>query len=221
MPSTGTPGSRKRTRRQNEAEPEHTPTTRDSIGPAIKKRRFNSNITSSPSTPKGFSAVVSAVGGALFKRQAGPKRSNKATSAYDVPDTDGEEGPDISQVKPTGSAIKRGKVVGNISNGQVASSTVYDVPDSGDELELTAPTSRSKKNNGSSVKRRASRTHAGIGTTDENVSTPRGKRSMRGEDLDGMIIDETDQEETPSKPRSIKTKKLPTSDGYDNTSTLR
>ncbi|KAI0161148.1 origin recognition complex subunit 4 C-terminus-domain-containing protein [Hypoxylon sp. FL1284] len=135
-----TPGSGRRKRARPHDEPESSPAATPSIASAVKKRRFNSLANSSPSTPKGLSAITSAIGGPC-RKESPTKNANKSTStsrakrtasAYDVPDSPEDN---KSVEKPRSLPIKYKKLGTLLSTEkQRPSANVYEVPDSGDEL---------------------------------------------------------------------------------------
>lgn len=96
-----TPKSGRRRRAQPEDDslspPTHSPST---VILSAKKRRLDSLADSPRSTPKGFSAITSALGGAqngtgrpngARNRPANSQDNTTGDSEYDVPDSDGEE----------------------------------------------------------------------------------------------------------------------------------
>ncbi|KAJ1333444.1 origin recognition complex subunit 4 [Microdochium nivale] len=77
-----------------QSEPDDSPSS--TTGPAIKKRRYG-NLTAapSPSTPRGFRAITSAIGNVLFGRQASSTVASKpgvdANSLYDDIPSSGDD----------------------------------------------------------------------------------------------------------------------------------
>ncbi|KAI0840711.1 origin recognition complex subunit 4 C-terminus-domain-containing protein [Hypoxylon sp. FL0890] len=133
MAAVRTPTSRSK-RSRPEDEPDSSPAVTSSITASVKRRRLNSLANASPSTPKGFSAITSAIGGALgSSRKGGVKnttRTNQTSSAddtvYDVP-----KSPEDSRILP----IKYKKLgLTPPSQKQRAPSNVYEVPDSDEEV---------------------------------------------------------------------------------------
>ncbi|ORY62887.1 origin recognition complex subunit 4 C-terminus-domain-containing protein [Pseudomassariella vexata] len=139
---------RKRTRPQPDDEVILSPAPASSA----KKRRLNDAHASSPSTPKAFSALASAIGGAGGVLGVGRRVStNKLNGRFKhgceaLESSDGESAQDL-QIKSNRPAVKWGKF--GLKNPYVrdATKSVYDVPDSGDELE--DPTHANDSANGS------------------------------------------------------------------------
>lgn len=140
MATAQTPSGRRKRSRPDD-EPDSSPAVTPSMTAAVKRRRLNNFSTQSPSTPKGFSAITSAIGNALgLGRRGGPKpdsRSDHATSTnddvYDIPEPS-------SNKKPTKSLqdlpIKHKKLgLPPPKTNQRPSRNVYDVPDSDDEIQ--------------------------------------------------------------------------------------
>ncbi|KAI0549301.1 origin recognition complex subunit 4 C-terminus-domain-containing protein [Xylaria curta] len=127
-------GGRRKRARPEDSSAAQSPTT---VASTAKRRRMNGLVDSPRSTPKGFSAITSAIGG--VRGRSGRLNGTRGTldderddataeSSYDVPESDDEEserllskpkkldfGPQPTKSKPTKS--------------------LYDVPDSGDELD--------------------------------------------------------------------------------------
>ncbi|KAI0447693.1 origin recognition complex subunit 4 C-terminus-domain-containing protein [Xylaria telfairii] len=133
-----TPGSgrRKRTRPQDSS-PAPAPSP-SAVASTAKRRRLNAVADSPRSTPKGFSAIASAIGG--VRSRSGLRNGTRgnpvdepddttAESSYDVPDSDAEE-----SERPS---IKPKKLDYGILPKKSPRPTkgLYDVPDSGDELD--------------------------------------------------------------------------------------
>ncbi|KAI1416771.1 origin recognition complex subunit 4 C-terminus-domain-containing protein [Hypoxylon sp. FL1857] len=163
MATARTPTSNRRKRPLPDDEPDSSPAVTPSITAAVKRRRLNSLANASPSTPKGFSAITSAIGGALGLSKKGGARStthtNQTSSAddttYEVPESPEE----VKAAENSRSLPIKYKKLGlkPPRQNQRPPSNVYEVPDSDgeadhgrgrtdgtpDELQLT-PT----KNNG-------------------------------------------------------------------------
>ncbi|KAI0458622.1 origin recognition complex subunit 4 C-terminus-domain-containing protein [Xylaria acuta] len=130
-----TPGSGRRKRARPE---DSSPVPSPSTVVATAKRRRLSGVTDSPrSTPKGFSAITSAIGGArdqLGRRNgargnfADERDDTTAESSYDVPNSDDDESERLSR-KP------KKLDFGRQPNKSGRTKNMYDVPDSGDELD--------------------------------------------------------------------------------------
>ncbi|KXJ92430.1 origin recognition complex subunit 4 C-terminus-domain-containing protein [Microdochium bolleyi] len=93
------PSSAGRKRSHVPSDPEDSPS--NTTGPVVKKRRYGAlAAVPSPSTPRGFRAITSAIGNALFGRQASNTITSKAEvdadSLYDDIPTSGD---DISPTK--------------------------------------------------------------------------------------------------------------------------
>lgn len=134
-------GRRKRTRPHDE--PDSSPAVTPNIASAVKKRRLNSLANSSPSTPKGFSAITSAIGGALGSGRQGKPTNTTSTSqakptldtTYEVPESPED---DRAAKKLRDLPIKHKKPsIRQPSKPQRPSINVYEVPDSGDELDAS------------------------------------------------------------------------------------
>ncbi|KAI3332391.1 hypothetical protein HD806DRAFT_480416 [Xylariaceae sp. AK1471] len=141
MAPNRTPGSGRRKRaRPEDDDPASSPAPSPSIDIATsaKRRRLNTVVANSPrSTPKGFSAISSAIGGVLGPsgRRNGTRGKKvdehddtTAESSYDVPDSDDEEAETLSSKPKKLDFRKPLKVARSTRN-------LYDVPDSGDELD--------------------------------------------------------------------------------------
>ncbi|KAI0541570.1 origin recognition complex subunit 4 C-terminus-domain-containing protein [Xylaria digitata] len=147
MAPNQTPGSgrRKRARPEDDlaSSPAPSPST---VATGAKRRRLNGVADSPSSTPKGFSAITSAIGGALGRpgRRNGTRgklvnEQHDATteSSYEVPTSDGESEGILGKPKK----LDFGRPPKSLSSAK----SLYDVPDSGDELD---PVKRTPKGNG-------------------------------------------------------------------------
>ncbi|CAJ2514161.1 Uu.00g022800.m01.CDS01 [Anthostomella pinea] len=188
-------GQRKRTRSQGELDSSPAPTP--DIAAAVKRRRLNSVANSSPSTPKGFSAITSAIGG-VFER-IGRRASAKTATAADKPKPGEESVYDVSSGEEATQKLQslpiKHKKLGitpppKNTKKSTPNTSVYDVPDSGDELELpqkingangakgddqTTPSKRTVANRGSKTPSRqqgSPEATQGVVATKEEV-TPR------------------------------------------------
>ncbi|KAI0469598.1 origin recognition complex subunit 4 C-terminus-domain-containing protein [Xylaria cf. heliscus] len=129
-----TPGSGRRKRaRPEDSSPAPSPST---VAATAKKRRLNGVADSPRSTPKGLSAITSAIGGVLGRlgRRNGTagnlvdeRDDTTAESSYDVLNSDGEESERLPS-KP------RKLDFGRQPKKSRPTKSLYDVPDSGDEL---------------------------------------------------------------------------------------
>ncbi|KAH9891444.1 origin recognition complex subunit 4 C-terminus-domain-containing protein [Xylariomycetidae sp. FL2044] len=132
---TNRSSSRKRTRPQPDAESSSAPTP--DINAAVKRRRLNAFANSSPSTPKGLSAITSAIGGYLgFGRGASaasrtPSKKPDGDSVYDFP---GSSSADEAIQELQSLPIKHRKLgIRYPAKKTTPSKNVYAVPDSGSE----------------------------------------------------------------------------------------
>ncbi|OTA59092.1 P-loop containing nucleoside triphosphate hydrolase protein [Hypoxylon sp. EC38] len=136
-----TPTSGRRKRPLPEDEPDSSPAVTPSITTSVKRRRLNSLANASPSTPKGFSAITSAIGSALRQgRKGGAKNSTHANhassadgTAYDVPESPEDVKAAEKSRIPTIKYKKLGLAPPN--QKQRAPNNVYEVPDSDGEVD--------------------------------------------------------------------------------------
>ncbi|KAI1134341.1 origin recognition complex subunit 4 C-terminus-domain-containing protein [Hypoxylon sp. FL0543] len=138
MATDRTPTSRRK-RSRPEDEPDSSPAVTPSTTAAIKRRRLNGLANASPSTPKGFSAITSAIGGALGLGRKGSVKNTTRTNqtrstddtAYDVP----ESPEDVKAVEKSRDHPFKHKKLGLTppSQKQRTTSNVYEVPDSDEE----------------------------------------------------------------------------------------
>ena len=143
---TPSPGRRKRARPEDDLAP--LPAPSPSTAAASAKRRRLNDVTDSPrSTPKGFSAISSAIDGALGRRgrrnQAhrklvGELDGTTAESSYDVPASDGDDDDELERVSSRPKKLD----YGILPKDSTTTGNLYDVPDSGDELEIPRATAR-------------------------------------------------------------------------------
>ncbi|KAI1168407.1 origin recognition complex subunit 4 C-terminus-domain-containing protein [Nemania serpens] len=147
MAPNHTPGSGRRKRAGPEDDLASSPAPSPSTVVASAKRRRLDVDDSPRSTPKGFSALSSAIGGALGRtaRRSGTRRGlfderddkqddkqdlTTAESSYDIPDSD-DGGSEAFLSKPR--KLDFGRTPKN-SRSTRSTKSLYDVPDSGDEL---------------------------------------------------------------------------------------
>ncbi|KAF2973506.1 hypothetical protein GQX73_g96 [Xylaria multiplex] len=146
MAPNQTPGSgrRKRARPEDDlaSSPAPSPST---VATSAKRRRLNNLADSPRSTPKGFSAITSAIGGALGRsvqrngtrgKLADEQHDTTAESSYEVPTSDGESEGILGKPKKLD--------FGRLPKSLGSAKSLYDVPDSGDELD---PVGRTPKGN--------------------------------------------------------------------------
>ncbi|KAI1300577.1 origin recognition complex subunit 4 C-terminus-domain-containing protein [Xylaria venustula] len=146
MASNQTPGSGRRKRARPEdldSSPAPSPST---VAASTKRRRFNSVADSPRSTPKGYSAITSAIGGVLGRsgrrKLANEPDGTVAQSSFEVPASDDDEESATRSNKP------RKLDFGRLPKKSTSAQNLYDVPDSDDELH----TARSPIKNGDKPK---------------------------------------------------------------------
>ncbi|KAI0889103.1 origin recognition complex subunit 4 C-terminus-domain-containing protein [Annulohypoxylon maeteangense] len=140
MATVQTPSGRRKRSRPDD-EPDSSPAATPSMTAAVKRRRLNNFTTQSPSTPKGLSAITSAIGNVFGLGRRGSSKNktqpDKVTStndtAYDVP----ESSNNTKLVNSLQNLPIKHKKLGLPSpkKNQRPSSSVYDVPESDDEVE--------------------------------------------------------------------------------------
>ncbi|KAI0401018.1 origin recognition complex subunit 4 C-terminus-domain-containing protein [Xylaria palmicola] len=152
MAPSQTPGSGRRKRARPEDDLVSSPApSPSSVAASAKKRRLNGIADSPRSTPKGFSAITSAIGGALGRsgrRSAtrgnlageGDRDGATAQSSYEVPGSD-DEIPEALPIKP------KKLDFGRQSRDSRPAKSLYDVPDSGDELAPADGTGDTEESN--------------------------------------------------------------------------
>ncbi|KAI0432764.1 origin recognition complex subunit 4 C-terminus-domain-containing protein [Xylaria sp. FL1042] len=162
MAPNQTPGLGRRKRARPEDDLASSPATAPSpstVAASAKKRRLNGVADSPSSTPKGFSAITSAIGGALGRIRGRNGTRGKLVDeldgtatepSYDVPGSDDEE--------PARLSSKPKKLdFGRQPKKSTSAGDLYDVPDSGDESHSPIKTAReqTEKNPTTPAKRRA------------------------------------------------------------------
>ncbi|KAF3062074.1 Origin recognition complex subunit 4 [Daldinia childiae] len=201
---TPTSGRRKRSRLEDEDELDSSPAVTPSVTASVKRRRLDSLANASPSTPKGFSAITSAIGGALgLNRKGGVKDNTRAKQTK--PTTDTSNG--VPESQTDGEATKKiqnlpikHKKLGlrppNIS--QRPPSNIYEVPDSDEEaggVRGTADESHDEIQSTPPIKKKAVGTP--IASSKKSVSArlleSRKKQSAV------PVQNETEQVDTPKK----------------------
>ncbi|KAI8964360.1 origin recognition complex subunit 4 C-terminus-domain-containing protein [Daldinia sp. FL1419] len=142
MATAQTPTSGRRKRSRPEDEPDSSPAITPSVTASVKRRRLDSLANASPSTPKGFAAITSAIGNALgLNRKGGTKSSTQdsqgsqakltADPSYEVPESQND---DDAIEKLQTLPIKHKKLGPRPPNkSQRLPNNVYDVPDSDEE----------------------------------------------------------------------------------------
>ncbi|RWA12614.1 hypothetical protein EKO27_g2480 [Xylaria grammica] len=179
MAPNQTPGSGRRKRAGPEddlaSSPAPSPST---VATSTKRRRLNGVADSPRSTPKGFSAITSAIGGARRNgtrgKPAGEQDDTTAEPSYEVPASDGEESERISS-KPKKLDFRR--------LPKISSSTknLYDVPDSGDELGPTKRTTRAEaEHNPSAPPKRRSANSDGKSASARSTTRQQGGQGSKG-----------------------------------------
>ncbi|KAI0109910.1 origin recognition complex subunit 4 C-terminus-domain-containing protein [Daldinia grandis] len=178
MATAQTPTSGRRKRSRLEDELDSSPAVTPSVNASVKRRRLDSLANASPSTPKGFSAIASAIGGALgLNRKGGTKGSTRANqtkptadTSYGIPESqsDGEATKKVQDLPVKHK--KLGLRPPDIS--QRLPSNIYEVPDSDEEAggaRGTADESHEEIQSTSPVKKRAVGTP--IASSKKSVST--------------------------------------------------
>ncbi|KAI1133242.1 origin recognition complex subunit 4 C-terminus-domain-containing protein [Nemania abortiva] len=193
MAPNQTPGSgrRKRARPEDDlaSSPAPSPST---VAASAKRRRLNSVADSPRSTPKGFSAITSAIG-SLLKR---PRQRNgsqgksideqddtTAESSYDVPDSDGEaSGELLSKPKKLDFGRQPKKTKASRSP-----KSLYDVPDSGDELDPLGGVTSQEESNPVTPSKRGS-----VNGKAKSVSARSTARQRNGQEAGGSVNNKVD-----------------------------
>ncbi|KAI1211031.1 origin recognition complex subunit 4 C-terminus-domain-containing protein [Annulohypoxylon truncatum] len=140
MATAQTPSGRRKRSRPDD-EPDSSPAVTPSITAAVKRRRLNNFSNQSPSTPRGFSAITSAIGNALGLGRRGGSKNNTETdqttatngTAYDVPKSSTNKKP-VKSLQDLPIKHKKLGLPQSRAN-QRPPSSVYDVPVSDDEVE--------------------------------------------------------------------------------------
>ncbi|KAI1806636.1 origin recognition complex subunit 4 C-terminus-domain-containing protein [Daldinia bambusicola] len=142
MATAQTPTSGRRKRSRLEDEPDSSPAATPSVATSVKRRRIDSLANASPSTPKGFSAITSAIGGALGLLRKGNAKGNTRANpikptidpSYEVPESPNDDDGDEAIKKLESLPIKHKKLGLRPPNKILRPpSNVYDVPDSDEE----------------------------------------------------------------------------------------
>lgn len=211
MSTNQTPGSGRRKRTRPHDEPDSSPAVTPNITAAVKRRRLNTLVKSSPSTPKGVSAIKSAIGGALKsgRRGSAKKNTTKSTSddSYEVPESlDRNEATEKLLSLP----VKHKKLgLRPPIRSRRPSTNVYEVPDSGDEAD-TAQAGVSESND--DVQRTPSRRKkaSAISTTSSKKSVSTRLLESRKKKPVAQVEDEIVQQDTPKrKGRPLKAQNSP------------
>ncbi|KAI1377603.1 origin recognition complex subunit 4 C-terminus-domain-containing protein [Hypoxylon crocopeplum] len=136
MTADRTPGSGRRKRSRPQDELDSSPAVTPSITAAVKRRRLDNLVNSSPSTPKGFSAITSAIG--LGRRGSAKNNSTSTTQAkpirdatYEIPESEDDEAAEKFRSLP----IKHKKLGRTLPSKSRPPGNVYDVPDSDQEAD--------------------------------------------------------------------------------------
>ncbi|XXG98373.1 hypothetical protein Hte_004696 [Hypoxylon texense] len=196
-------GRRKRTRPHDELD--SSPAVTPSIASAVKRRRLDTLANSSPSTPKGFSAITSAIGGALGSgRQRSPTKKTSTSQAKPNLDTTYEvpESPEDERLakKLQDLPIKHKKLgLRQPSKPQRPSINVYEVPDSGDELNASQGGGISESND--DLQRTPSRRKAAgiISTTSSKKSVSARLLESRKKRPASPAQDQITEQDTPKR----------------------
>ncbi|KAI2768651.1 origin recognition complex subunit 4 C-terminus-domain-containing protein [Daldinia loculata] len=206
MTTAQTPTSRrrKRSRLEDEDELDSSPAVTPSVTASVKRRRLDSLANASPSTPKGFSAITSAIGGALgLNRKGGAKGSTRANQTKPTTDTSyivPESQSDGEAIKKIQSLPIKHKKLGlrppNIS--QRLPSNIYEVPDSDEEAggaRGTADESHDEIQSTPPVKKSTVGTPSA--SSKKSVSTRLLESRKKGSAV--PVQNETEQVDTPKK----------------------
>ncbi|OTB08279.1 hypothetical protein M426DRAFT_19424 [Hypoxylon sp. CI-4A] len=140
MATAQTPTGRRK-RALPDDEPDSSPAVTPNITSAVKRRRLNTLANASPSTPKGFSAITSAIGGALgWGRKGDAKSTTKANqtnsanpTVYDVPDSPEET--KASEATRSVASKQKHPSLAPSDKSQRHSSNVYEIPESEEEVD--------------------------------------------------------------------------------------
>jgi origin recognition complex subunit 4 len=148
MTSNRTPGSgrRKRTRTEEDDLPSSpvTASQTTNVATSVKRRRLNGVSDSPRSTPKGFSAITSAIGGTLGRSRGRNGTQRKSAGAQDntvIESSSGVLGGDEEEEEETFSSKPKKLDFGTAPKVTKSTKSLYDVPDSGDEQDSTEGTS--------------------------------------------------------------------------------
>lgn len=186
MAPTQPPGSGRRKRaRPQDSSPAPAPSP-SAVASTAKKRRLNGVADSPRSTPKEFSAIASAIGG--MRGRSGLRKRNPveehddttAESSYDVPDSDAEES-ERPSIKP------RSWITGSCRKKSRPRKGLYDVPDSGDELDpvgVTATEDEEENNPVTPSKRRSVKSDA-KSTLKRSTARQRDAQAPKGSATNG------------------------------------
>ncbi|KAI1081609.1 origin recognition complex subunit 4 C-terminus-domain-containing protein [Whalleya microplaca] len=198
---------RKRTQPQAEQDSSSAPTP--NITTAVKRRRLNGTANSSPSTPKGFSALTSVIGGALKPSRRGSAKNTPATalakpvdeSVYDVP---GSSSADEATENLRDLPIKHKKLGLKPPKSQHPAKATYDVPVSGDEgNELQEITNTGRKGPQSTPTKRAPPN--GVLTTSKRKSLGarllESRKKKQAEPVQDEVEQKQEQEQSTPKRR--------------------
>ncbi|KAK6957626.1 hypothetical protein Daesc_000413 [Daldinia eschscholtzii] len=140
MATAQTPTSGRRKRSRPDDEPDSSPAVTPSVTASVKRRRLDSLANASPSTPKGFSAITSAIGGALGLIRKGSAKGSTHPNppkptidpSYEVPESPNDD--DEATQKLQALPIKHKKLgLRPPTKSQHPPSNVYDVPDSDED----------------------------------------------------------------------------------------
>ncbi|KAI0022352.1 origin recognition complex subunit 4 C-terminus-domain-containing protein [Xylariomycetidae sp. FL0641] len=173
-------GRRKRAQPHDELASPTDAASSPNSGAAIKRRRVGALVDSSPSTPKGFSAITSAIGGVLnrFGRRAGTWKEKTATaSAYEVA---GSDSADDVTAEPELLSVKSKKPVRTASVVKPSpKKNVYDVPESDDENEPDDDTDELDQEVPTTPSRRHKVTEAPTSTPKRSASAHQSKTTVK------------------------------------------
>ncbi|KAI0009981.1 origin recognition complex subunit 4 C-terminus-domain-containing protein [Xylariaceae sp. FL0662B] len=212
MTTDGPNSSRRRKRTQPQAEQPSSPATTPNVTPAVKRRRLYGITNSSPSTPKGFSAITSAIGGTPRSGRRGSAKNVPATaqaksadeSVYDVP---GSSSADEAAEKLWDLPIKHKKLgIKPPNKSQHSVKPVYDVPVSGDESDELHKTNTAQKDLQSTPPK--SKTTNGVSTTSTRKSIGERLLASRKKKRPEPIQEEVEPEQSTPRRRGRPPKTL-------------
>jgi origin recognition complex subunit 4 len=220
-------GRRKRARPQID-EDASSPAPAADVASSAKKRRLNAVTASSPSTPKGFSALTSAIGGMLgFGRRTSAEKANpssenpqdgKTKSVYDdIPGSTDNEEAIPAQTKPRIPAVHYKKfglkppttrqppnkpTPKSATAKNVAPKSVYDVPSSGDEHEIPVTVDEQPKSQDGTPRKSRHANGTSKPATSSGKRTSTRSRAIAQNEKDQAREEEEVSQETPSKTRA-------------------
>lgn len=207
MTTDRTPNSGRRKRSRPQDELDSSPAATPSVISAIKRRRLDNLANSSPSTPKGFSAITSAISNAIGLGRFGNAKKNAATnqskSTNDVDYAVPESPNDDEETKRLLSLPIKHKKLGQIlpKNTKPPPANIYDMPDSEEENDNAPETSQDEL--GTTLSRRTKSTPR-VSTTSSSKSVGARLLESRKKKPASPIRDEVTQDIPRRRGRSSK-----------------